>query len=126
MRELKLSDITEPIVVIKINNSYREGMSEEALYDCTRGCWRNRMEYVASAKYALATVFGEVKEVYEIERWVKNKDLHRKTIPYDAKADNRIGFEGKLAPERVREKYIGLNVNGIIKSSNPLLVIKPK
>ena len=37
---ISLEDITENIVVIKINRSYYEGISSEALYDCTRGIWR--------------------------------------------------------------------------------------
>ena len=37
-QKLTLEDIRENIVIIKINKSYREGMSETELYDVTRGC----------------------------------------------------------------------------------------
>ena len=40
VQELTLEDIKENIVIIKINKSYREGMSETELYDVTRGCWK--------------------------------------------------------------------------------------
>ncbi len=37
-KNLTLEDITDNIVIIKINKSYREGMSDRELYDVTRGC----------------------------------------------------------------------------------------
>ena len=52
------SDITEDIVIIKINKSYYPGISLLELYDVTRGCWRRKIESVESAKYALATYKG--------------------------------------------------------------------
>ncbi len=40
-QNLTLEDITDNIVIIKINKSYREGMSGTELYDVTRGCWQD-------------------------------------------------------------------------------------
>lgn len=37
VRKLTRADITDNVVIIKINRSYREGMSEPELYDITRG-----------------------------------------------------------------------------------------
>ena len=37
---INLEDITENIAIIKINKSYREGMTPVELYDRTRGCWK--------------------------------------------------------------------------------------
>ena len=59
-------DITEDVVIIKINRSYYPGISALELYDVTRGCWKRKIESVESAKYALATYKGEVVEVYKI------------------------------------------------------------
>ncbi|MBR4024076.1 MAG: hypothetical protein IKI86_02225 [Firmicutes bacterium] len=62
--ELKRGDITDNIIIIKINRSYRPGMSAESLYDAARGCWNISIPYASVADYALAVSFGEVKEVY--------------------------------------------------------------
>lgn len=43
MKYLSLSDITDDLVVIKINGSYYEGISAEALYDYTRGIWKRSL-----------------------------------------------------------------------------------
>jgi len=60
--------VTDPAILIRINRLYRDGMTEDELYDATRSCWklgsrRNR------AKYALAVFEGVVQEVYEIDGW---------------------------------------------------------
>ena len=39
MKYIEHQDIKENIVIIKINESYYEGISAEALYDYTRGIW---------------------------------------------------------------------------------------
>jgi hypothetical protein len=55
-------EITDNIIIIKINRSYRRGMSPEELYDITRGCWKRRIESVDRAEFALAVYEGEVVE----------------------------------------------------------------
>ena len=81
---LKRDDVTENIIIIKINKSYELGMDAERLYDVTRGCWKVTIPYTSQADYALTVVFGEVKEVYKIFEWVPASEERRKTIEYDA------------------------------------------
>lgn len=124
---LSVDDITDDIVIIKINKSYNPSMSALELYDITRGCWKRRLDSVGSAKYALATVYGEVFEVYEIDYWVPSILLNRQTIPYDPAIDvGRIGFFGSVADQKVREKYIGKSVKNFFKQgeANPVKLIK--
>ena len=66
---LQPKDITENIVIIKINQLYRFGMSELELYETTRGIWRRKIESVQDAEYALAVSHGTVVEVYQIDQW---------------------------------------------------------
>ena len=75
VKYLEREEITDDIIIIKLNKSYRPGMSSEELYDITRGCWKRRMESVERAKYALAVYKGEVIEVYlhGILHWKKSK-----------------------------------------------------
>ena len=124
---LTQSDITEDIVIIKINKSYNPNMSGLELYDITRGCWKRRIDSVSSAKYALAAVYGEVVEVYKIDYWLPSPALNRETIPYDAEVEKgRIGFFGSVAEQKVREKYIGKSVKNFFKKgeANPVKLIK--
>ena len=124
---LSVDDITDDIVIIKINKSYNPSMSALELYDITRGCWKRRIDSVSSAKYALATVYGEVVEVYKIDYWLPSPALNRETIPYDAEVEKRrIGFFGSVADQKVREKYIGKSVKNFFKQgeANPVKLIK--
>ena len=84
---LKRDDITENVIIIKINKSYKSGMDAERLYDVTRGCWKVSIPYASQADYALSVVFGEVIEVYKIFEWVPAFGERRKTIEYDAEKE---------------------------------------
>ena len=124
---LSVDDITDDIVIIKINKSYTPNMSALELYDITRGCWKRRLDSVSSGKYALAAVYGEVVEVYKIDYWVPSILLNRQTIPYDPAIEvGRIGFFGSVADQKVREKYIGKSVKNFFKQgeANPVKLIK--
>lgn len=124
---LTLKDITEDIVIIKINQSYTPHISALKLYDITRGCWRRRIESVNSAKYALATFKGEVVEVYKIDYWCPAFQLNRETIPYNPERQwNRIGFFGSIAEKSVRDKFVGKSVKNFYKwgEADPVKVIK--
>ncbi len=109
-------EITDNIIIIKINRSYRHGMSREELYDITRGGWRRRIESVDRAEFALAAYRGEVVEVYRIFAWYSAQDEIRKTVPFDPKIEQgRIIFKGEVAEEPIRKKYIGRNVSKLFK-----------
>ena len=124
---LSVEDIADDIVIIKINRSYNPSMSALELYDITRGCWKRRIDSVSNAKYALATVYGEVVEVYKIDYWLPSPALNRETIPYDAEVEKRrIGFFGSVAEQKVREKFICKSVKNFFKKgeANPVKLIK--
>lgn len=123
MKYLSLTDITDDIVVIKINQSYYEGMSAEALYDYTRGIWKRSIKSVSVADYALSVVYGIVVEVYKIDHWMpalETKFTARKVDPKSS-AD-RIAFVGKVAPDSVRNRYVGKSVAYLFKNgaANPV------
>ena len=123
MKYISLEDILEDIVVIKINKSYYEGMSAEALYDYTRGIWRRNIKSVSAADYALSVVYGIVVEVYKINRWIpatEAKFTARKVDP--KRAAERIAFVGHVADDSIRNHYVGKSVANLFKrgSANPV------
>lgn len=117
MDYLTYDDITDNLVVIKINQTYYKGMSPRELYEYTRGYWRRKIESVSPAKYALAVAFGDVKEVYSIDRWVHASEADNIIRKYDPiRHSDRIAFYGKIAPEDIRKKYIGMSVKKLYKN----------
>lgn len=129
-QKLTMEEIRENIVIIKINKSLREGMSKTELYDVTRGCWKRKITSVEKAEYALAVVYGIVKEVYQIDEWLLAENEVRETIPYNEAVDaGRIIFKGRTADEEIRKKYLDYSVAGLFKRGEvaPVKVIlKPQ
>ena len=104
MEEIK--NVGEKAIAVKVNQTYREGMSAGELYDCTRGIWKVSKIRVEKTEIAFAVYHGIVKEVYEIENW-----FDELTTEYEFRKPNPTGkryeFVGKVAEEKIREKYIG-------------------
>ena len=122
MKYLTSKDIRDDVVVIKINQSYYDGISSEALYDYTRGIWKRSLKTVSVADYALSVVFGIVVEVYKIDQWLPATDTIFTTRKVDPKrAAERVAFEGIVADEEIRNRYIGRSVAHLFKNgaSNP-------
>ena len=122
MKYIERQDIKENIVVIKINESYYEGISAEALYDYTRGIWYRSLKSVSGAEYALSVVNTIVVEVYKIDHWMPGTKAVFKTRKVDLKeAARRIAFVGKVADDPIRNRYIGKSVSHLYErnASNP-------
>lgn len=66
-------------------------------YEATRWCWHIRPRSIDEFPYVFSVTGGIVREVYAIERW----------LPAD---EGRYAFEGKIAPQEIRERFIGLRI----------------
>lgn len=64
----EIKKIDEPVLLIRINKLYREGMSSDQLYEATRKHWK-----LGSRVYGVNLVCslykGVVKEVYAVDKW---------------------------------------------------------
>jgi len=111
--------ITDPVILIRVNQLYRHGMPASELYDITRGVWVLGLSRASRMKYVFAVYEGVVREVYEPAEWLpalttkypSRTDL----VPEDAKG--RIEFVGKVAPESIRQKYLLGDVTAYTKVS---------
>ncbi|PSJ45074.1 hypothetical protein C7I36_06330 [Zobellella taiwanensis] len=90
-----------------LNDTYKSGMSELALFESTRGIWHN-IPRDESIKYGYATYNGIIKEVYEIHGWVKagTQEYFTRTISRN-KENRRWEFIGRKADQHIRNLYIG-------------------
>jgi uncharacterized protein len=104
------ADVADPAILIRINQLYEPGMSAEELYDTTRGVWKVA-ERRDRARLALAVYHGEVLEAYEIEAWhPAGSTAYTSRVIDVARYGNRWEFTGRLAPEVVRNRYVGKSV----------------
>jgi hypothetical protein len=103
-------DIDDRVILIRINRLYRHGMSEDELYEATRGVWpvgKRRL----GAKFAFAIFEGVVREVYEIHTWHEAGTTHYTTRPKkDVDIRGRWEFEGQITTNDIRNKYVDHSV----------------
>jgi len=105
-------DVNDPVILIRINQLYRSGMSRKALYEATRGVWKAATPRRDQAKYALAVAPGGVVcGVYEIAEWHPAATTTYETRDASKfQTEGRAEFTGVEAPKPILEKYIGRSV----------------
>ncbi len=100
------AEIAEPSILIRINRLYRYDMTDEELYEATRGKWKvgTRRE---KAEYAYAVFRGIIREVYSVERWVPSgSTLYRTTVHTNEHRPGRWEFVGCLTEAAIRDRYV--------------------
>lgn len=121
-------NINERAILIRINQLYRYGMDADSLYDATRGIWvlgpRRKL-----AEYAFSIFKGRVMEVYKINQWFQagTEQTIYKTRPdiNGIYPSRRWGFEGDIAEDAIREKYLNKSVKRYLtkNSQSPIIYI---
>lgn len=103
--------IDEPVLVVKINQTYREGMSDEVLYEIVRGIWKVDKSKLDKIQYVFGVHHGIVKEVYKVAHWHEAG-----STPYNFRNHEpetlvrRSEFVGKPAQDQIRDKYLGKRI----------------
>lgn len=96
------ADITEPTLLININDLYQRNMSADELYASTRMHWRVNVERARRAEIVCPVYVGIIREVYIPEIWIPSEDV-----------PGRFMFEGVVAPSGLREKYVNTSVSDL-------------
>lgn len=121
----RLAEVTDPVLLIRINRQFKYGMTAEALYESTRGIWvvgerRNR------ARFAMAVYAGIVREVYKIESWHRAGSTSYTTrIQTDLakQKSKRWEFVGCVASEPERSRYLGRSVAHLFRAGQQSPVV---
>lgn len=115
----KEASIEDDVLVIKINQLYRRGMTEGELYEATRKYWRLSKKNAKNIQYVLAVANGIIRGIFKPKKWVE--DIRPES---EGKAP-RIAFIGEVAPKEIYEKYIGKTVNSYPKTQgqNPTVYL---
>lgn len=127
-RELRLDEISENILIIKINRAYRNDMTDFELYEVTRGTWVISLEKARQIEYVFAVYASIVLEVYSVAGWHPAFSTFYSSIENAPMNNNRYEFVGKIAPEEIRTKYRLRSVSGIFDygAQNPIRYILNK
>ena len=91
--ELRESDITHNILVIKINKLYRRDMDRDELYETVRGVWRASLNRVREVEYVFGVYNSLIVAVYKPTCWYRCKEamdkLPRQDVVLTSKTENR-------------------------------------
>ena len=121
--------IKEPAILIRINQLYKYGMTEQELYDATRSAWRVQQEKREKVEYAFSIFEGVIREVYKINGWHPGGDtFNSRYTGIDVNRDGRWEFVGILANDKLRKKYINRYVGDLFKinNQNPIFYVNVK
>ena len=106
-----LTEISDPVLSININRGYKRGMSSDEIYLATKQAWIVGERTRKTKKYALSEYNGVIIEVFEIHGWYKVKTKNNRV-------NNRWGFDGKVAPQEIRMKYLNRSIAHIKKKGS--------
>ncbi len=116
------NQILEKAILKRVNKKFRESMTTDELFEITRGVWVVGVRR-EKAEYAFSVFKGVVQEVYEISNWYPAGTLKYKTREKsDVEKKGRWEFDGSLADQNIREKYVGLDLKDYFPqhASNPI------
>lgn len=134
--DLSEADITDKVLVIKINKLYKREMSEKELYDSVRGIWRASLSHVKDIDYVFGVYDSLIVAVYRPTKWYRCKDsldkLPRSEIVITSKNENRLFFEDEHFEkgEQLDKKakfYLGKSISKLSlnqSAQNPITYIE--
>lgn len=103
--------IDEKVLLIKIQKAFNHDLSSEELYEATRKWWVLGKEKVKKVEYVFCIYNNIVREVYKPSLWIKNDK------------GKRLAFEGTIADDEIRNKYLYKSVSNYTKKkgvANPI------
>ncbi len=84
----------DPVILININKLYRPNMNVMELYEATRKHWKVSINRTSKIKIACSVFRGIIREVFIIHQWLPSPEK------------GRSYFEGEVASQELREKYL--------------------
>jgi hypothetical protein len=118
-RDASRADVTDPVLLVRINQLYHPDMSDLELYEATRGIWKVGGAKRQRVKYALAVFEGIVRQVYAVDSWSRAGSTRYQTRDFDQhELEGRWEFTGSAAPEAVRARYVGHSVAHYFRQGN--------
>ena len=116
-----LNEIPSNFVIININGSYKHASGEERIYNATKQTWRMSDPRDGKIKFVLSEYRGLIVEVFEVDNWYQNERPY-KSGRNKGKKYLGYGFNGKIANEDIRKKYINKSIAHKKKrgASNPI------
>jgi len=123
LEDLKIQYDARPLVpqhdllLIRINQAYRRGLSEQELYEATRKHWDVSCARANKVPYVCAVYLGVVRAVYAVQEWYESSEVI-----------GRSEFHGVVAPQNIQDLYLHTDTSHFMKQGgqNPILYTESK
>lgn len=106
-RDASPFEVREPLLLVSINRSWREGMDAMETYQAVRFAWVINLERARGYGLVLAHAGGLVRGAYRPERWLPATREH---FPAEQPVRGRWGFHGRRAEPEAWREYVGKRV----------------
>ncbi len=110
--------IAQKAILIRPARSCNKGMSDQEIYEMTRGVWRVSIVNAQKVEYAFCVIKGEIIRIYKIHKWRCAGTLEYK---YRSKEDvnikGRLEFEGERC-EQLEKEYSGISIASYFSKGN--------
>ncbi len=103
-----LTEIGDDCLIININRNYKRGAGVEAIYNATKETWKMAEWRPKSFNYILSEYRGLIREVFKVKNWYKKERPDKNGNTYLG-----YGFNGTVANNDIRSRYINKSVSGI-------------
>lgn len=115
LEEVNNEDITDNMMLIRINQRYRNDMTPFELYEATRGYWTVNFERAKGINYVLSVYDGMVLEVYEVAEWLPalSTFMDRPGKANPKNVEKRYEFVGRIANDNIRELFVNKSVKHV-------------
>lgn len=104
----EVADICHRVLLININQQFREGASLDELYEATRFAWKISKSRAEEADVILTTYQGEIRAAFIADEWLEAtpENFQGRGTP----GSERFGFIGREASHDIQELYVGKRV----------------
>ena len=106
-----LDNIEDDCLIININKSYKRGSGVDAIYNATKETWRIEERRREKVKYVLSEYKGLIVEVFKVDRWYPKERGYNPGAKKYGQTYTGYGFEGKVADNKIRNKYINKTIS---------------
>lgn len=106
-----IEELNKPSLVVKINKTFRDGMSNDELYEIIRGIWKIHKDKRDKIQYVFGVYHGTIIEVYKVSYWDDAGKTPYKFRKHDAETlRGRSEFVGSPADDIIRDRFVGKKI----------------
>lgn len=121
-----LEKIDDDCIIININRTYKRGSGDDAIYNATKEIWDIKEHRRNKTKFVLSEYKGLIVEVFKVEKWYSKERGYNPGAKKYGQTYLGYGFEGIIAEESIRNKYINKTISPYKKRGFASVLIFPE